>query len=216
MGAETITLRSRDPQIEISALLDGAGAAITGGYGGWEIINRPRRQGVTHWGGRNPFQMNLALILDGHANFQRVETDCSRMERLALPHPNPGGTPPVVTFAETKAIPHSDLEWVVENIEWGEAIRDNQGNRTRQHVVLNLLRYVKVDIIQVSAAENARNKGGGKSVRTIDVRAGDTLQKIAARELKDNKRWKEIQKLNPNIKDPSNLKGIAKVKIPAK
>jgi hypothetical protein len=214
--AATVTLSSDDPDITVSALLDAAGVTVSGGYGGWEVITRPRRQGVTHWGGRDPFRMDMALILDEHASYGRVETDCSRLERLALPHPNPGGSPPVISISGA-AVPHDDIkEWVVEGIEWGETIRDKQGYRTRQHVVIGLLRYVQVDKIQVTAAANARNQNGGGGVRTVDVRQGDTLVKIAARYLGYGHLWKKIAALNPPLRDPNALLKIERVKIPPK
>jgi hypothetical protein len=214
MGAETIRLNSDDPKITVTALLDEEGSNITGGYGGWEIIARPRRQAVTHWGGRDPFQMDLAIILDGHSDYRRVETDCSRLERLALPHPNPGGEPPVIKLSGA-AIPHNDLQWVITGFQWGAAMRDSGGYRTRQHVTIGLLRFVEVDTIQLSASANARGKGG-TAIRTIQARQGDTLAKIAARELGDSKRWKEIQKLNPNIRDPNRITPNTDIKIPPK
>ena len=216
MGAETVTLKSVDPAVTVTALLDEAGANITGGYGSWDTIARPRRQAVTHWTGRDPFTMDLALILDGHKTFESVETQCSRLERLALPHPNPGGSPPVVSL-NGEAIPHSDIQdWVVNDIAWGDNIRDRNGHRTRQHVVVGLLRYVEIDKIQITAAANFRNKSGGGTIRIIDVRPNDTMATIAARELGNSKRWTEIRELNPPLRDPNALVKISKIKVPPK
>ena len=209
-----VTLASQSPNISMTVLLDSAGAVVSGGYGGWDIIARPRRQALTHWAGRNPFSMSVSIILDSHMEGGNIESQCSRLERFALPHPNPGGTPPVLRVSG-RAIPHDDLSWVVDTIEWGDTIRDSSGYRTRQFATVNLIRYVQADKIQVTAAANARGKVTA-TVRTVDVRQNDTLTKIAARELGDGKRWHEIQKLNPSIRDPNNLKGISKVKIPPK
>ena len=218
MAANTVTIKSTEPdlKIQITAILDGAGAVITGGYGGWDMIQRPRRQSVTHWGGRNPFSMDLAIVLDGHQKFDTIETECNNLDRLALPFPNPGGSPAVVELIG-EAIPHHDIkEWVIDGLEWGATIRDRNGHRTRQHVVVKLLRYVEIDKIQVTAAANARNNSGSTGVRTVPVQKGDTLQKISARYLGFGHRYKEIQRLNPGIDDPGNLKGRATVKIPPK
>ena len=215
MAANEVTFVSTKPAVSVTAILDAAGATITGGYGAWDTIARPRRQAVTHWGGRSPFQMDVAIILDGHQTYETVETQCSRIERLALPHPNPGGAPPIVELIG-EAIPHKDIkEWVVADLEWGAVIRDRNGHRTRQHVVLKMLRYVAVDKIQVSAAANSRNKGG-TGVRTVPVKKGDTLQKIASRYLGQGHRWKDIRALNPGIDDPNHLGNRTTVKIPPK
>lgn len=215
MAANKVIIKASAPDVEVTALLDEAGAVVTGGYGDWEVIARPRRQGITHWAGRSPFTMDLALIFDGHSRFETVETQISRLERLALPHPNPGGAPPVVTLIG-EAIPHHDItDWVIQNLTFGDLIRDRNGHRTRQHIVVSLLRYVQVDKIQVTAAADARNKAGG-NIRTVPVNKGDTLQKIAARYLGKGHLYREIWKLNTKIADPGNLKGLTTVKIPPK
>jgi hypothetical protein len=215
MASDTITFVTDVPSITLTALLDTDGAKIVGGYGGWEVITRPRRQGITNWAGRSPFSMTIAIILDGFAQDRKVDTDWSKLERLSLPHPNPGGEPPVVEL-RGDAIPHSDLLWVVDNIDPGETILDQGGNMLRRHAVVSLIRYVAMDRIQLSAAANARNKGQPSGSRNIEARAGDSLSKIASRELGDSKRWKEIQTLNPNIRDPNRITVGTDIKIPPK
>lgn len=215
MANDTITFVSDVPAITLTALLDADGVKIAGGYGGWALIQRPRRQALTNWNGRDPFSMTAAIILDGFKDDRVVDTDWSKLERLALPHPNPGGQPPVIEL-RGPAVPHNDLSWVVENIVQGETILNNAGRRLRVHAVVSLTRYVAVDKIQLSAAANARNKGQPSGSRTINARAGDTLSKIAARELGDSKRWKEIRDLNPNIRDPNHITTGTDIRIPPK
>lgn len=218
-----ITFISKAPNLAINALLDGEGAIVTGGYAEWEVISRPRRLGVTHWVGRSPFTMDLAIIFDGHKAFESVETRCTNLEHLALPD-DKTGIPPTVSIIKRgpsgdvphPTVPHSDIkEWVVTGIDWGDNIRDINGHRTRQHAVVKLLRYVAVDKIQVTAAQNARAKAG-TGVRIVNVRKGDTLASIAARELGNSKRWNEIAKLNPPLRDPNALIKIKTVKVPPK
>jgi hypothetical protein len=209
MANDTIRIVSNVPSIIVEMLLDSDGARITGGYGGWDTIARPRRQALTDWIGRGPFTMTVSAILDGHMDGTRVEGQCHSLERLALPHPNPGGQPPVVRLAGA-AVPHNDLEYVIENIEWGDTMRDNSGNRTRQHVVVNFLRYVAVDKIQFTAAAKIRAKTP-KVGKTITTKKGDTLAKIAARELGDSTRVNEIRQLNPGIRDPNKVPPTVKI-----
>jgi nucleoid-associated protein YgaU len=51
--------------------------------------------------------------------------------------------------------------------------------------------------------------------REYSIKPGDTYGKIAAKELGDQARWKEIKKLNPDV-NASALKVGQKIKLPAK
>jgi nucleoid-associated protein YgaU len=62
------------------------------------------------------------------------------------------------------------------------------------------------------AARAPHPKAGGRA--TYTVRGGDTLSRIAARELGDGDRWAEIRDLNPGL-DPRSLKVGAKLVLPA-
>ena len=212
-----VTITSTSPNLSVRALLGADGARMTGGYGGWSVISRPRRLGLTQWDGRNPLEMAVQLVLDAHADDGSVEAQCSALERMALP-PRSLAEPPVVRI--TGAVPHSDLTWVVNEIAWGAVIRRLDGNRTRQEVTLTLLRYVADDRLQLRpAAERARDKGTstGKppGQRTYTVKKGDTLSGIAAKkEIYGNaSKWKLIASAN-KIRDPKFIKVGQRLVIP--
>ena len=57
------------------------------------------------------------------------------------------------------------------------------------------------------------DNGGG---RTYTVKAHDGLMGIARSQLGNEHRWKEILTLNPEIKDPNQLKVGQVIKLPAK
>jgi hypothetical protein len=156
--AARVTLSSDKPAISVTGWLGPNGAVPTGGYGGWEIVSRPRRQGLTIWNGRDPFKMSLQLVLDGFIAQDPIEIECSSVERLALPATDLN-QPPVVTISGA-AVPHSDLPWVIDNITWEEAERDSYGRRLRQVLTIDFIRYVKDERLkEQKASARARAKG---------------------------------------------------------
>src|SRR5688572_14016956 len=116
------------------------------GYGGWEVVPRPRRAGATQWNGRAPYQMDIQLVMDGFAPVQEVEIECRALEQMSL---GLGGNEPPVVMIESEFVPHTDLPWVIGNLEWGAAIRRNtNGRRVRQEVTITLVQYIAADKVQ--------------------------------------------------------------------
>jgi nucleoid-associated protein YgaU len=71
------------------------------------------------------------------------------------------------------------------------------------------------DNVAAKRASVAVAKNASKAApRTAVVRKGDTLRSIARRELGDERRWKEIQTMNPGL-EPSKLAIGQRVKLPA-
>ena len=60
---------------------------ITGGYGGWEQIDRPRKKSITSWQGTPPFGMTVPVRFEGFAAAVQVE-ESGRDARAAR---TPGG-----------------------------------------------------------------------------------------------------------------------------
>lgn len=222
-----VVLSSANPAISVRLPLDATPPAVTGGYGGWEMVARPRRAALTQWKGREPFTATIAFVLGSLVGDDppSQEVSISRLERLALPNPNPGGEPPVVRARGT--MPHSDLEWVIQIIEWGDSDRNRRGERIVQHGVVTLWRYTADDRIQLmpAAAEIRRKtaeseralaaKKGGKtaSKKLYYAKSGDTLSSIAADQLGSHKRWKEIGDLN-NIRDDKSVVEGQEIRLP--
>lgn len=167
-GQVTIRTTKPGPGLAITAWLNEAGPTVTGGYGGWEVVARPRRVAITQWRGREPIQMELPLVIDaydGTAKSDRVtnsiELVVTKLERMALPYP-PIKTPPKITLegSSSNLIPHDDLSWVITELSWGVALRNNEGNRVRQEVTLALVSFVGVEKVKIRAAEKQRQKAG--------------------------------------------------------
>lgn len=165
-GRVTIKTVDPGPGLAIAAWLGEAGANVTGGYGGWNIIARPHRVSITQWGGRDPIQMDLPLVLDGfdgqtlsNRMTESIELVATKLERMALPWKD---KPPrvKVTGSSSNLIQHDDLDWVIMSLAWGTALRDDAGNRLRQEVTVGLVAYRGVEKVKIRAAQLARNSAG--------------------------------------------------------
>jgi hypothetical protein len=151
-NADTRTAR---PNLRETVRLGPEAPIVTGGYGGWDMVERPRRVAMTQWNGREPIQMDVPIVFDGFKRNDGQEINIATLERMALPHG--GGEPPKVKIIGS-AMPHSDLEWVINGITWGEQIRNRDGLRVRQEGVVSLISYIDVDKVKLSAAKKTRNR----------------------------------------------------------
>lgn len=204
-----IRMDSRNPDLTVFAFLAADHPELTDGYGGWEVIPRPRRRAYTRWMGTNPFRLRLSLIIDKYQEQDSIEHICQTLERMAT-SPDAFTPPPLVDV--DGAVPHPRTGWVIDNLEWGQSIRHpNTLNRLRQEVVVHLLQHVPVDVVQ-------QNNPPPSKYRIYTVKKGDTLGKIASKLLGNWRRWKEIAKIN-KIRDPKKdraLKVGRKLKVPRK
>lgn len=185
----------------------------TSGFGGWELVNRPRRQAATLWTGIEPLRMPVPIVLDGFRGDDSVESEVSKLEAMARP-PARGAEPPIVNVSGP-GIPHSDIDWVIENIEWGEGLLSRSGReRVRQEGTITLLRYVADDRLSIRSAQeralaNAVATGnlyseGQRSIGLYTVNEGETLASIAANEFGNAGQWHRLADLN-DIRDPDSV-----------
>lgn len=210
----TLVIQSR-AQADLEIPLGEAGTQA-GGVGGWAKIGRPRRKAITTWDGEDGFELSVPVIFDGLVENQSVERQIARLERLAQ-RGEGDRHPPVLTLRGP--VPHTGLEWVINDISWGPLDRRGDGQRIRQHATIVFWEYVDPDLTvqrrQKSPAKDAqeRNKDKGGSPRTYAVKKGDTLSSIAARKLGNANRWRDIADLN-NIRDPRNIKIGQVIRLP--
>ena len=187
-----------------------------GGYGGWEVVSRPHRVGLTQWSGSDPLRLAIPVIFEGWTDRSGQEVRISRLSRMALPQGD--DEPPVVTV-EGVGIPNlGPKRWVIESLEWGDnVIWDNESGsgslvRLRQDCTVNLLQYVAEDRVAFSSIAAAK-PGGGAWPKHYTWRKGDTLQKLAAKFYHNSAKWHKIAAAN-NIRDPKNIKPGRVLTIP--
>lgn len=191
-----------------------------GGVGGWEGVEHPRRSPTTRWTGGQLRTLEVALLLDGWRDQRSVEEQCRILDAYARPQANTT-TPPVLAFLWGS---YSALRWVIEDLSWGDELRDPQGRRFRAQVTLSLLEHRAETLTVADPRKPAKAPPRGTqrpstakptaSGRTYTVRAGDTLQRIAQRELSRANRWPEIARLN-KLRDPDRLAVGQRLRLPA-
>jgi hypothetical protein len=198
----------------------GDGVSVPSQDYGWQVTQRPRREGFTEWTGTGPMVLSVPLVFDGFANNHSVMADCYRLEEIAATPVGVRKEPAVVRISG--AVWHNKRDWIISNIEWGDQIRrPSDGHLVRAFFTLTLTEYVEADVVikgGKSPAKTARSTHHGtttkKSVKTYTVKAGDTLTSIAAHQLHDYRRWKEIATLN-KLRNPNSLRVGQKLKMPS-
>lgn len=186
-----VTISSTSPAVAVRSLLDDSTPTPAGGVGGWEQVARPKRGAMTEWQGHDLYSQSIGLMLDGFASRTSMDVAIANLRRLARAGKGEKH-PPIVRL--DGPVFGTQLDWVIQDIAWGALERDeNTGVVTRQQVTIGLLQYVMppLKVTKVRAATKP------VKTRSVLVRNGDTLGKIAARELKNVKRWKEILACNP-------------------
>lgn len=205
---------------------DATFTAATAGTGGWQIVDRPRQVAATQWYDRPPWQLQLTCLMTAEIIFGvvdgSIEAYCNEVESWFDPIP---GTlqPPVLQVSGP--VPGTSRQWVGYALEQQEAIRDPvNGLRVQQRFKFTLYEF-NPPLSSLSSAHPAFTPAGlaqqqitaqqvtsqalggfavAASTRSYTVRAGDTLQSIAATQLGNYNLWSVIAGLN-NIRDPSSL-----------
>jgi hypothetical protein len=234
---------SLDPDLSVIARLSDQRPNVDQGYGGWTEVTRPRRSPLTTFTASPGLHLSLPLLLDQFARGLSVEGDIAALGSMATPTGANRQPPRVRVRALGAAVPYQDRSWVINDISWGDAEMNADGNRTRQQFTLALVEYVAdVQLTEQSAAMRRRlasavakkergaeskriaaNKGKPKQpsaprsrlmeTTTTTFGDGEDLLTIAARELGDANRWVEIAQLN-GLRDPRAISEGQVLRLP--
>jgi hypothetical protein len=163
-----------DPHADVRCLMGADPPKITGGIGGWEIVARPRQVSMTTWAGVEPFGVDLALMLDGHAARRSVEEQLAQLIAVGR---GDGESEPGLLRVQGIALPAD--RWVIDGMDFGDTLLSSHtGERVRQALTLNLREYVPPAYLQLRRSATLGSKG---KTKTITTRKGDTPAKVAAR-----------------------------------
>lgn len=225
-----ITFMSYDPMWRFTARLGDGTPNPTGGYGGWTVTERQRRRALTEWTGEGAYTLDIPILFDNWIVGESIEDDILSLERMA--GWGIGQEPPLLAFNSGGVVPHDQHDapthdWVISDLQWGDADRNKYGNRVRQAVTVTVMLYVEDDTLSdQSAAErrraaknNEKNKGRIPRNKLYIVSAADIkhggLSYIAQKKLGDHRRWREIARIQvPRIRDPKKLKLHQHLRLP--
>jgi LysM repeat protein len=214
VGPGEVVLVTASPAITLRCKLGAATATAKGGVGGWDTVERPGRAGGVEWTGIPGRTLEIPLLLDGLASRTSVEPEIAALYRMGRPPDGqPRGTPPP-TIRVGGMVPHGGLDWVLTELEEGDALWDGR-RRIRSWITVTLAELVKLDLVKVTAKKSSSTP----ATKTHTVARGETLASIA-RDLMGASSSSEIaaavrklKSLN-NIRDPKALKVGTRLKVP--
>lgn len=178
--------------------------------GGWQVIDRPRRQASTEWVDYGPLTMTLPLMIDGTAGLGTVVeqatigagrrspgfgSEQAVSAIVAAPWASveatityvegwekPAGVEPPKLQVVSGPVAHRDLTWVIKSLTWpGDVIRDPQsGERVQQKVTVTLLEYVPPTVAILSASPAAAAQQR-QATTTVATAAGKAPVKPSGR-----------------------------------
>lgn len=221
----TLVCKINSKPIVVQSLMDATLPVITDGYGGWIVIPRKKKVGIVTWQGNNPMQMKIGLMLDAWGpNALRpnhVEGDCQSLELMASANRKNNTRPPAITFLHDQyVLPQQDIKWVIEDLQWGDGIRNRDtGVRTRQQVSLVMRELVEDTLLNTLSPALTRrtatiSENSLAFPRTYTVKPGDTIGAIAARIYGKEALWHTLAKAN-GIRDPNGITVGQVLKVPS-
>jgi len=114
-----------------------------GGVARWNTFDRNFQKDGIIWVGQSLSLYTLPLRLDGYSSdpVRSVEADIRTLQSFG--RMVAGSTPPRLGLTGNVSTPAS-MRWVITGLEWGQAIRDENGQRLQQDVVVELTEFVQL------------------------------------------------------------------------
>lgn len=229
-NAVLLAWEPRDEGLDTFLDVDPADFVRGGGQPRYTVRNRDRGDPVVEYDGHDPHTMVVEFPFDSYtyAPFHpagHVEEKLSRLHLLSRNHPRTG-EPPVVRVVNATAWSHMlwrlSYEILPDRSSW---IRDQQGSATTREGV-----WVRVTLTQhlpaqlaLTPVETARaasppppptDPAAVPAPAVAVVRPGDTLRRLAQRELGSGDRGNELRQLNPGV-DPDRPEVGTRLRLPA-
>lgn len=150
---------------DIGMVLDLVGEdQLTGGVGTWAVLPRPRRREAVEYTGTSGLTYTLPLLLDGMEVVpgidRSVETSCRRLLQWAS-EPTAQTEQPVIVTATGPLKSPPSIRWVIAGLEWGQSVRDRQGQRIQQYVTVTLREHEEAQVLRGPVAKSKKGRGKG-------------------------------------------------------
>jgi LysM domain-containing protein len=196
------------PSLDIYCLLGPESPAITNIDGGWEIVQRPKQNGMTIWRGVEPLQGTFTILLDGFA------TDVRRPNRFLEPmtplvqelldvcRGNNNSQPGLLHIWGIPEFPI--IDWVIETMDistdQSDVIRsDTNFKVARQKISIVVREYSPPRYVKAKTPTGSSTDAPA----TYKVKKNDTPHTIAMRR---GCKWTDIRMLNLTIVKKANQK----------
>lgn len=186
-----VTLKSNSG-LTLTVLLWNTTPLLSDGVTNYDTVSRPKRQAITRYNGRNPFQQTIAVMFDGWSSDESQEGRIKKLETM-------GAQPHSITLSGHAL--RKDLDWLITGLVWDnqETLWKNLNGslvRVRQACTITLLEQVEGKVLKTPAAPKTdpQNK---QPVKKITVAKGMTVKAIAQVEFGDPDQWRKI--VNDNV-----------------
>jgi nucleoid-associated protein YgaU len=201
-----VRFASIDGDLAVEVMLDEQPPTMVGGYGGLQRVERRYDIPIIEWVGNDAYAMSIAVVFDGYRDRRPIDAEVNALEQMARA-PGARREPPTITA--NGPLPRSRrVKWRIENLEFGDSLWSGR-SRLRQQVTVTLVQHETDERL-------ARLKRPKSKTRNYRVpKGGLSLQRIAQRQLGDDKRWKEIRELNPKkTRTPKKIPGGTVLRLP--
>lgn len=176
---------------------DEGSPTVTQGGARFEEVTRPKRADVVEFVGSAVYKQMIPSMFDGWSDGTPVDGPCSTLEALAN----------AIPFRIDGPVPHNNIDWYVESVDWGDAIYDG-GARVRQKFGLNLIQ--KADMPAVLGNERRQDL---RKIKTVISRTGD-LRELAQLVLGDSTLWRRFTNTKGKPFRDWRQKKNVKVRVP--
>jgi len=220
-----VQIKTVDPHnvLTCTAWLGDTAPTPSGGGGGHEIVELPRRRPVVVWRKGALWVMSVSILIDNFRDGDAGPVQQNRDDLIRMWRPlNEEDEPPIVRLdAEGDAVPLQHLQWVITNLEWGAAKANSSGNRTQQAFTVTVTEYnpdERIEALHSTPSKKRRaskSKGKTKGPKTYTVKAGDSSLSEIAQRLKIKGGWRALgDAQKPPILDPRSIRVGQQLKLP--
>lgn len=173
---------SADNGLRVEVLAGNNAPQITDGYANWEVVDRPKRPGITRYTGRNPVTQDISVRFDGNATNTPQDQQINTLMRMAQPGTDLSEPPKIKLGGIAK---RKDLTWIITGIDEdaSSAMWITLGGVpviVRQDMTVHLTQYIDDSVLTTAAspAVAAQTKKKKVQIRTPDGMTLKTLAKL--------------------------------------